>query len=302
MKNGIFKKAILLFALVACLLSQSAVFAVDYSVTMMDELLDLNFQSPLSSYAHVNSKWNQPRNIGTNPHRGVDLQADVNTTLYAVYDGFVEHMYGGGPNDIRFIIDQNGNKRKDSYETASVRFYHLNERVSEGYYKKGAIIGKTGDKEDVAPHLHFGVVDESNNVWARNTPCYDWRSEWDNGKCLDSYSDIHTSATNTVCITTYFFDENGRYEPEEVVLFRREAGTSHWDGPFNMIKVGDEYTYSFSRNIYDPGTDVEWTVRYKRPNLGSKYSYAWAPAKFSQPANDPNDSAEPYAYFTHTMR
>lgn len=91
------KRKITAFALsitAIAFLFTSNVFAADYSIVFGNTPPSIvNFNSPLSTtstsgFAAVNSKWNQPRAVGTNPHNGVDLKAALNTNVYAPYDGW----------------------------------------------------------------------------------------------------------------------------------------------------------------------------------------------------------------------
>ena len=148
-------KKFILSLLVVCFLSSNAYAWVENyssSVGFLDKVATaVNFRSPLDTYSRVNSKWNQPRDEGSNPHKGVDLRASVGTPIYAVYDGWVEHINVTGNADIRFRVDVNGNQVKDSPDYY-VRFYHCNSRLAEGYYSKGAQIGTSGNQGGVPAH------------------------------------------------------------------------------------------------------------------------------------------------------
>lgn len=77
--------------------------AADYDrafVEVFGQTSIANARSPLrtgtggatDSWARVNSKNNQPRSSGTNPHRGTDLQAAAGTKVYPILPGKVVHV------------------------------------------------------------------------------------------------------------------------------------------------------------------------------------------------------------------
>ena len=102
-----------------------------YDIVFQDAALKVvSFISPMSTgssggFVLVNSKWNQPRSGGTNPHNGVDLNASINTNVYAPYYGWSTKNPVVGHSDIEFLVDANRNKVKDDGDYY-VRFYHMN--------------------------------------------------------------------------------------------------------------------------------------------------------------------------------
>jgi murein DD-endopeptidase MepM/ murein hydrolase activator NlpD len=52
--------------------------------------LDAYGQPTIDDWRHINSAWNQPRNvIGTNPHEGTDLRMLKDEPVYSVFEGTV---------------------------------------------------------------------------------------------------------------------------------------------------------------------------------------------------------------------
>ena len=171
-----------------------------YDIVFQDAALKVvSFISPMSTgssggFVLVNSKWNQPRSGGTNPHNGVDLNASINTNVYAPYYGWSTKNPVVGHSDIEFLVDANRNKVKDDGDYY-VRFYHMNACESDGYKNQGQLIGKSGNQGNVPAHLHFGICSKNNGLkWLRNEPNYSYlaSSKWASGKDLDIYSQATT--------------------------------------------------------------------------------------------------------------
>jgi murein DD-endopeptidase MepM/ murein hydrolase activator NlpD len=261
----------------------------------------LNWGCPSPTWAGINSKWEQPRPVGTNPHQGVDVQSSYGTEVYAVWNGWLSLLWEDSTGyNVQLKIDANNNGVQDD-PTYYCRYYHLQNYGYPGYYSKGSLIGHSGYSS--APHLHFGGT-YSSAKWYRNETQYRWTSYWNSGREVDSFSRVlwNTPSTNRASITAYFKDENGYYQPSEVRLYHRRNGTSAWTDGGTMTYSGSYvYTYNFS-GLYSSGTTINWLVRIKRSGLGSVYPYAWAPAKYDQPDPNPNATSYTYAYYTNTIQ
>ena len=265
--------------------------------------LDWACPLPLDDNNHwptVTSSWNTPRDVGTNPHRGVDLSAKYGTTVYAVWDGWLTQV---GLYTIRFQIDINSDRIKND-TVYYCEHYHLSNREDPDYYTKGQPIGNSGNEGgQYDPHLHFGGA-SSNIRWYRNEVNYRYQSEWNNGKDVDSFKWVEWNNNNTAAITIYFMDSPTSpppISPSEVVIFHRKNGTSTWTNGGSMAYIGNyKYTYSFAGK-YPTGTTINWLVRIKRSGLGDFYPYCWAPAKYDNPDPNPNSTSYPYAYITNTI-
>lgn len=240
------------------------------------------------------------QDIGTNPHQGVDIGVSYGTSVYAVWNGWLSYGWEDSTGyNVILQIDANNNGVKDD-PACYCRFYHLKSWNGAGYYAKGANIGTSGYPS--APHLHFGGANSSAQ-WYRNETQYRWTSQWNSGCEVDSFSRVqwNTPSTNYASITAYFKDEYGYNLPSEVKLYHRRNGTSAWTDGGSMTYAGNYiYTYNFSGK-YSTGTNVDWLVRINRGGLSS-YSYCWAPAKYAQPDPNPNNTANPYAYYTNTIQ
>jgi hypothetical protein len=259
----------------------------------------INWGCPLNYWAGVTSKWNQPRDTGTNPHRGVDVGCSVGTGVYALWSGWLTYLWEDAGIAASLQIDANSNGVKDD-PAYYCHYYHLKSKKADGYYAKGKEIGTSGYPS--APHLHFGGVNgNSSPKWYRNETQYRWTSQWNSGRDVDSFSRVSWNSPNTATITAYFKDSGGNYLPAEVRIFHRKAGTSTWTDGGSMTYAGSYvYTFNFTGK-YPAGTSINWLVRMKRGGL-TVYSYCWAPAKYDQPDPNPNATSYPYPYITSTVQ
>lgn len=222
----------------------------------------LNWACPLSSWSIVTSSWNTPRNVGTNPHQGVDLSANF-VPIYAVWDGWLTQV---GSYTIRFQIDINSDGIKND-TVYYCEYYHLSQRETPRYYTKGQKIGTSGNQGgQYDPHLHFGGA-SSDIKWYRNEVNYRWTNNWNYGGDVDSFKHAEWNNNNTAAITIYFMDDPTSpppISPSEVVIFHRENGASTWTNGGSMTYIGNyKYTYSFVGK-YPTGTTINWLVRIKR--------------------------------------
>lgn len=282
----------------------SAATRSSYNVVFEDTPLKVvSFISPLSTgasggFVAVNSKWNQPRSVGTNPHNGVDIHALVNTNVYAPYYGWSTKIQVVGNSDIEFLVDANRNQVKDDGDYY-VRFYHTNSCEADGYKSQGQLIGKSGDQGTSAAHLHFGICSKIGGLkWRRNEPNYSYlaSNKWASGKDLDIYSQAKWS-NNTASLVAYIRDDGVKRDLAEVRIYYRGTQTGSWIDGGVMSKNGDVYSYNF-KGIYPTGSNVYWMVRLTRTGISQA---AFAPAKFFQPDNNPNASAYAYEYWVNTI-
>lgn len=260
----------------------------------------LNFRSPLSTFAGVNSKWNQPRNVkGTNPHNGVDLQATEDTPVYAPWAGWTTNITGAGPYDVQLQVDANNNQIKDDGDYY-VRFYHLNSREAPGYKTQGQLIGKSGIQGTNSPHLHFGICSIIGGLkWLRNEVNYRYTTNWNSGRDLDIYALVqwNASGANTPSLIAYVRNDGAKEPLSEVRMYYRTTTSGAWTDGGVMTKSGDTYSYNFNGK-FARGTTVYWMVRLKRSGVSLA---VFCPAKFYQPDNNPNASSYAYGYWTNVM-
>lgn len=272
----------------------------DYSINFGDAPpKQVEFRSPLSTYAAVNSKWNQPRTTGSNPHNGVDLQASAGTNVYAPYDGWITHINITGPYDIDLLVDANNDNIKNDGDY-HIRFYHMNARQAAGKVSKGALIGKSGNQGGVPAHLHFGICSTSGGLkWLRNEINYRHlsASNWNSGKDLDAYATVQWNNNSKAVITAYIRNDGAKEYFSEVRMFYRTTTSGAWTDGGVVPRSGDVYTYNFAGKV-PSGTNVQWMMRLTRSGVSQA---AFCPAKFYQPDNNPNATSYAYAYWTNKV-
>lgn len=297
----------ILLASVPNVIADPAIVFGDYPLAVIDYRSPLG--SPTPNYSAVVSKWNQPRNQGTSPHKGVDLRAQEPTSLYAPYKGWVTaSSYSGATNaqDIDFIVDTNGNGIKDD-GNHHIIFAHLSDRIdfpansTELYVNKGDYIGITGNKSSpgnpVGFHLHFGNCTSGGSVWYRNEPSYRHLSSanWNAGKALDAYS-LVTWNNNTAAFNSYIIDNGAPTHFSEVMLYYRTT-SGNWTEIGPLSQTNYNYSYNFTGKV-SSGKKVQWMFRLTRDGASPR---AFGPAKFYNPADDPNSVAYAYAYWENSV-
>ncbi|GIO16479.1 hypothetical protein J19TS2_60340 [Cohnella xylanilytica] len=302
----------MLVALVLLLSTGATALAADYTIVFGGVGPGggtYSLGQPLSTgYSAVTSKWNQPRNVtsGTNPHRGVDVTAAMNTNVLAVCDGWILSQDDGTENYLEFMCDRNGDNTKN--DDLKIYYDHVEEVgfvANNVKVTKGTKIAESGDEDGAYdPHLHFGakaVRTGTTEVWMRNEPYYRSVSAWNYGKDLDFISNVSWNAGDTISVSSYVMN-NGTPSDVTAVAFHRANGTSTWTSS-TMTKSGTGKSAVFTfdlGNTYSTGTVVNVMVRATRPGL-TVYDDAFMIPKYAQPAENPNSTANKYDYFSCTI-
>ncbi|MEZ4449653.1 MAG: M23 family metallopeptidase [Nannocystaceae bacterium] len=106
----------------------------------------------------MHSPFGAPRSGGRRRHHGVDIFAPMGTSTVAVIDGVVQRGRGHRGGNYVWIRDE---ERGISlyYAHLSQVFVNTGQRVRVG--EVIGRVGKTGNAETTAPHLHFGVYQRS---------------------------------------------------------------------------------------------------------------------------------------------
>jgi len=175
----------------------------------------------------------------------------------------------------------------------------LNSREANGYKSQGTLIGHSGNQGITAPHLHFGICSISGGLkWLRNEVNYRYLSStnWNSGQDLDIYAQVRWNS-NTPSIIAYVRNDGAKETLGEVRMFYRTTTSGAWTDGGVMSKSGDTYSYNFNGK-FSVGTSVQWMVRLIRSGVTQA---AFCPAKYYQPANNPNSTSYAYGYWTNTM-
>ena len=105
------------------------------------------------------------------PHAGQDLRADIGTSVRAVLDGVVVRSFHREPKTKRAISYGNvivlyHGRNVHTWKHTYSLYAHLSERgIKAGdTVKRGEVIGKSGNTENVVKHLHFEVKESSKKI------------------------------------------------------------------------------------------------------------------------------------------
>ena len=278
----------------------------DYSETFIGQPIDgtTRWVSPLKSgtnyyYATITSKWNEQRTVGTTPHVGIDLSISQTKTVVAVTSGTLRKDTSTGGSKYNNVTLDTGHPTKKVY----CHYEHCSLLQADGYYNQGDKVATGGKYGTEDPHLHFAAYDTNNldtRKGYRNETLYRSASSWNYGRNCDTFSQMQWN-NNTASVTLVFSGSGNTHteKPSAAQIYYRVHGTTNWLGPYNMVNSsGYTYTYNF-RNLVSSGTEIDWVVRYRR---SSPAKYMWAPAKFYNPASDPNGSTLKWAYATNTVQ
>ncbi|MFN6565625.1 M23 family metallopeptidase [Dendronalium sp. ChiSLP03b] len=271
--------------------------------------------SPHPSQFDVTSKYNQPRTVGTTPHRGTDLGSPYGEPVQAVYNGKVFYAGStgtGGDYEVDIALDLNGDGLVN--DNAYLRYDHLSAiNVSLGQTVIGGstLIGATGNEGGVyqnAPHLHFGVMKQDSDAigrpdyWVRNEPFYRANSVWDYAKRLDFTSYSTWVSGKTASVYAYAYDETGyqAINQGDVVILHRLHGTNAW-ATKTATKNANLFTADLS-TIYPVNTQIDWMVRADRSSIKLSYPYYWAyhNPKYAQPEREPGNYE--FDFFVNTRQ
>lgn len=243
------------------------------------------------TFPDVNSKWDQPRDGGSNPHQGIDLDAPYGTDVFAVWKGWVVAA-AGGQVDLYLDLDQDAIKDDSAWAT----YMHLSTiYVSvDSYIDVTARIGKSGGSP---AHLHFGIR-KSTGLWAPDERYYP--QGWSTGRDLDFVCAVSQSG-NVIRATAYAKDDGATVylQPGDVDLYHRDSTTEPWQEADMTLVAGSQTRWEFNLGtIYTPGSSVRYMIIAERWDVIDPYKWGIFPAKYEQPpAPDPNESWA-YDYLT----
>lgn len=259
--------------------------------------------------AWVNSKCNQPRDEGSNPHRGTDFAANAGDPIYAVGDGVITSCqlpYASGPSP--WVVLKLTHSIDRTYYAV---YMHVRATKTSGAVSKGDIIGYVESytyNGGFAPHLHFGIIDKSSvDSTEKYYPLggfYNDFYNWDYGARLDFIKPYY--AYSKLFIRTYASDENSYLEEVMNVEINYSVNDSSFKtqditsnvygleqiGPWGNCgkdrngdpipghncsgRHGVTYYFDFA-SVANPGDKIEWYVRVYRDNLSTSKDYSFFP-------------------------
>lgn len=121
-------------------------------------------------------------------------------------------------------------------------------------------------------------------------------TNWSSGQDLDIYAQVRWNS-NVPSIIAYVRNDGAKEPLSEVRMFYRTATSGAWTDGGVMSKSGDTYSYNFNGK-FSTGTSVQWMVRLIRSGVTQA---AFCPAKYYQPANNPNSTSNAYDFWTNTV-
>jgi hypothetical protein len=278
--------------------------------------LSMHWGSPTPTFRGITCKWNQPRDVGTNPHAGIDMDTALTnppTALLAVWCGWLREPLRTTTTEafLTKLLDLNQNGIQDD-PVMFVNYYHVHPHAAlngvpesparPGYYRRGDRIGSVGSS-----HIHWGgtTAGSFTTRWFRNEVNYRHLSDsvWRGGRDVDTFSRVSWN-NNVARITAYFrTTQLTSPPPAEVRIFHRRSGTNAWtDGGTMTAEPGDVFAFNFTGR-YPANTNVDWLVRIMRGSLPTNiYPWAWAPARYNQPHFNPNDpTTRQRPFYTNTI-
>jgi hypothetical protein len=253
--------------------------------------LQLGSPAPDGSWSKVISKYNQPRDIGTNPHRGVDLAIGGGKTVRAVEMGKVERIINDGSSAEAVTISINGTNKYVTYT-------HIN---PDGNLYEGKPVDKGDTLGTVLSgpnHLHIGVqtslgadTHTNDDVWNSNAPYWRNISGWDYGSRLDYFAHEYFSSSNNFSIDGYAYDENGRATLESVKVYYKSTFESSWiSSNMSIVSSTNENRWQYNLNgQYSSGTLVQIVVVGYRANMTDSYKWGIWPGYYKKPSDNISD-------------
>lgn len=277
-----------------------------------------------TSYPGVNSKWNQPRHSGTNPHQGTDFNLTYGQKFVLPYAGFIVQSNGLTGKDANFIVmlDVNGNKIKDDSVWLDVWHTQIDSNISlNTWYQKGTTIAtvqqylnSNGTRSD---HLHFGTVHDTSYQIYGPMHTYYWNVAYNSGRDLDIISYVSSGGYQNSILTfnAYIKNNTNTEAPNNIVIFHRKSGTTTWKRtsvPVNTTTPSAAYSINWTSSGYGyaAGDTIQYMIRLGRysgyndtATSWDYYNWAFYPAKYERPTPAPDSStaAPQPSYATVTL-
>lgn len=266
----------------------------DYDITFYQSFAQSSPQlanpNGTGGWPKVTSKWNQPRGVGSNPHRGTDLGIGLGSPVFAPYGGCVDSTgtsESGQKLALRLDTDS------DTVCTDNflwLQFLHIDpdDTTPGRYFSKGQRVGAV-----TSNHLYFGLVetlnsDENHNLWRANFPYYVNVADWEYGRDLDFLADVAwNTSSNILSLWAYVESDWNEFRVQKVRIYHRVYGSSSaWTTDWmSQVSGTDRWQYSLGGK-YAVGTYVETVMEAYRCDADYCGTYNWGffGAKYRHPA------------------
>lgn len=235
------------------------------------DLDNINFEDKLKNphknaevWPDVNSKWNQPRAVGTNPHKGLDLDIAEGEFIVPMLDGVIYAKQDDGKSDdyIAVKYDLSGTDHAN-FADLVVYYIHINPdndlKVNDSVTAGDTELGIVNSQN----HLHISIRDFSN----LDLPQYYFfkhLSEYDNGYKVDLMHGPEYSE-RTVKFKGYVYDESSDDpQPFESVYINYIDDDYRYRRAL-MTRSGNYYSYTFPSEF--SGCPVAYYLEIYRSGL-----------------------------------
>lgn len=261
--------------------------------------------SGVETYFGVNSKWQQPRSVGTTPHQGTDLNTPMGTPVHPIDRGWIVYQSSTAYELIIQLDWDYDNVQDDDVYVKYDHLQYVNFKPTGSFVTTADKVATSGSEGGTVPvHLHFGVLypkfaTGTNGRWAVTERLYTNVADWNYGRDLDFINYVEVAGSR-VWANAYTKDntQTVHLPAGNVRLYHRRVGATRWDSvTMTAASHGDWY----ADLPYPAGTQVQWLVQARRPMSGETHNSAYFPPRFKHPDNSPNVSAT-FPYFTATVQ
>lgn len=266
-----------------------------------------NARSPLRSssgldfWARVNSKNNQPRAEGTNPHQGTDLQGGADTKVYPILPGKVVHVNHTLSSQLGSVTLNHDINGVGIYDNVYVRYLHIdpNGDATTGIkvndtFNTTQSIGTIDTFKKFTPHLHFQRTDITNTYSYKLYNFYRYVTEWFNGSHLDFITgDEVYSSSNMLYVNAYAATDNSInvYAVTGIDFYYKIGTSGTWTKSSTGFTLDNSYTNRWKINLKTAsggatGNTIYYYIvanRANDPTFPGSYKSSFFPQYYTQP-------------------
>jgi len=232
-------------------------------------------QKGATSWPDVNSKWNQPRTDGTNPHKGLDLKIPAEQVVVPILNGYLYYVERneGKNNYVAVKYDLQKVDHNNGYDLI-VYYFHIDPKDSIPNNVQAGIT-ELGTVRSDANHLHISIRDKN----GFDLPQYYFFkniSSLDYGYKVDLvHGPVYSG--RTVKFRGYVYDNISGKQSFANVYINYMTETSGLKTAL-MTRSGDEYSYTFPSQY--TGQSVAYYLSIYRSGLPSGM-VAFSPAYYN---------------------